>query len=339
MLGATGLSSHVIASELNIYLWEDTISPRIIDAWNQTHDIKLNFYHFDNDDERSLLMLSSEQIPFDVVILDNVSAQIFSHQETFENLSTFTPNQHNGAMWQQACGTHSVPYFWGYVGIAYRKSKVTKPPTKWRELVDIDETMKGHVGLIQDSVETFLPALYSLNFSPLTASVEELKQAYQKLETATPDVLTYEYALSYVRSHSNSDNLYMSLSYSGDQFSLNRYFDNDDWAFALPEGEPYIWVDCLAVNHYSPNKQQAKLFLEFLMQPEIAAINAQDIKAATPNASAMVFMPDSYIKDKTIFLSDDLLTHSIIDSQLSSSNLSQRAKIINSLIKQHEAKP
>ncbi len=339
MLSATGLSSHVIASELNIYLWEDTISPRVIEAWNKTHDTKLNFYHFDNDDERSLLMLSSEQIPFDVVILDNVSAQLFSHQETFEDLSTFSANQYNGAMWQQACGTHSIPYFWGYVGIAYRKSKVSKAPTQWRELVDIDENMKGHVGLIQDSIETLLPALYSLNLSPLTASVKELKQAYEKMEAATPDILTYEYALSYVRSHSNNDGLYMSLSYSGDQFSLNRYFENNDWDFVLPEGRPYIWVDCLAVNNASQNKQQAKLFLEFLMQPEIAAINAQDIKAATPNVNAMAFMPDSYIKDKTIFLTDDLLTHSIIDSQLSSSNLSQRAKIINSLIKQHEAKP
>ncbi|MFV0450081.1 MAG: spermidine/putrescine ABC transporter substrate-binding protein [Vibrio sp.] len=339
MLGATGLSSHTIASELNIYLWEDTISPRVIAAWNKTHDTKLNFYHFDNDDERSLLMLSSERIPFDVVILDNVSAQLFSNQETFEDLSSFNANQYNGAMWQQACGTHSIPYFWGYVGIAYRKSKVSKSPTQWRELVDIDEKMKGHVGLIQDSVETLLPALYSLNLSPLTTSIKELKQAYEKLQATTPDILTYEYALSYVRSHSNNDDLYMALAYSGDQFALNRYFANNDWDFVLPEGNPYIWVDCLAVKNTSQNKQQAKLFLEFLMQPEIAAINAQDIKAATPNVNAMTLMPDSYIKDKTIFLTDDLLTHSIIDSQLSSSNLSQRAKIINSLIKQHEAKP
>ncbi|PNH87601.1 polyamine ABC transporter substrate-binding protein [Vibrio diazotrophicus] len=339
MLGATGLSSQVIASELNIYLWEDTISPRVVEAWNKSHDTQLNFYHFDNDDERSLFMLSSDQIPFDVVILDNVSAQLFSQQDKFEDLSSFDDNQNNAPMWQQACGSHSVPYFWGYVGIVYRKSKISQPPTQWRDLVDVDEKMKGHVGLLEDSVETLLPALYSLNLSPLTASVEDLKKAYEKLEAATPDILTYEYSLSYVRSHSNNNDLYMAVSYSGDQFSLNRYFDNDDWDFVLPEGKPYIWVDCLALNSSSHNKQQAKLFLEFLMQPEIAAMNAQDIKAATPNLKALHLMPASYINNKAILLTDDLLAQSIIDSQLSSSNLSQRAKIINSLIKQHEAKP
>ena len=87
MLGATGL---LVAKSLlqssKIYLWEDTISPRVVDAWNKSHDTQLNFYHFDNDDERSLFMLSSEQIPFDVVILDNVSAQLFSQQDKFEDL-------------------------------------------------------------------------------------------------------------------------------------------------------------------------------------------------------------------------------------------------------------
>ena len=52
------------------------------------------------------------------------------------------------------------------------------------------------------------------------------------------------------------------------------------------------------------------------MQPEIAAMNAQDIKAATPNVKALQLMPDSYINNKAILLTSDLLAQSIIDSQL-----------------------
>jgi len=339
MLIASAFSSFVNASQLNIYLWEDTLSSRVIDAWNKTHDTKINLYHFDNDDERSLLMLKSTELPFDIVVLDNVSAQLFSKGDIFEELSSLKANHNNQPRWQQACGKHSVPYFWGYVGIAYRKSKVPHPPTQWRELVDIDESMKGHVGLLQDSVETLLPALYSLGYSPVTDSVEELKAAYDKVQSSTPDILTFEYALSYVRSHPDHDNLYMSLSYSGDQFSLNRYLQSNDWDFALPEGKPYLWLDCLAINSYSTNKDQAKEFLEFLMRPDIAAINAQDIKSATPNQEALKLLSDSYLNDKAIILPESLLAQSIIDTELSPSNLSVRAKVIHNIIKHHEAQP
>lgn len=334
-----GLSMPVMGQELNIYLWEDTLSPRVIDVWNQTHDTPLHLYHFDNDDERSLLMLNSVQLPFDVVILDNVSAHIFSRQNEFEDLSELSGRDNNFPRWNQACGTHAIPYFWGYVGIAYRKSKVAAPPTHWSQLVNISDELKGHVGLIYDSVETLLPALYSLAYSPITDSLPELKEAYQVMEAATPKVLTYEYALSYVRSHTQNDDLFMALAYSGDHYALNRFFNNDDWAFTLPQGKPYIWIDCLAINSNSQQKAEARAFLEFLMRPDIAAMNAQDMQSATPNRAAMALLPQQDVHDSSLYLSDAQLDQAIIDHELSPRNLSVRAKIINNVIDLHEAKP
>ncbi|MGI2882849.1 polyamine ABC transporter substrate-binding protein [Vibrio furnissii] len=340
LLGGCALTASVQSSELNLYLWEDTLSPRVVDAWHQRHpDTPLNLYHFDNDDERSLLMLKSVQLPFDVVVLDNVSAHIFSRQDLFEDLSHLPNRDNNAAKWNQACGSHAVPYFWGYVGIAYRKSKLAEPPTDWSQLVHIAPNMRGHVGLISDSVETLLPTLYSLGVSPITDSIDVLKQAYLALEQSNPNILTYEYALSYVRSHAENDNLYMALAYSGDQYSLNRFFANDDWSFSLPQGQPYLWVDCMAINSHSLYKPEAKAFLEFLMQPEITAMNAADIRGATPNLRAMHLLPPEYRNDATLFPAPDLVEQGIIDSELSPGNLNVRAKIINSVINQHEAQP
>ncbi|MBY8151760.1 spermidine/putrescine ABC transporter substrate-binding protein [Vibrio fluvialis] len=340
LLGLSILAVPAKSSELNVYLWEDTLSPRVIDAWNQANpDSTIHLYHFDNDDERSLLMLKSIQLPFDIVVLDNVSAHIFSRQDVFEDLSTLPHRNNNAEKWNQACGSHAVPYFWGYVGIAYRKSKLPAPPTQWSQLVNISDDMKGHVGLISDSVETLLPVLYTLGYSPITESVEALKAAYQALEQSNPNILTYEYALSYVRSHAKTDNLYMALAYSGDQYSLNRFYENDDWGFSLPEGRPYLWVDCMAVNSHSVNKQEAKAFLDFLMLPEIAAMNAEDIQAATPNLSALSLMTEEYRNDSSLFPSPYLIDRGIIDSEISPGNLNVRAKIINSVINQHEAQP
>lgn len=204
------------ALELNVYLWEDTIAPSVVEAWHKKTGVSVNLFHFDNDDERSLLMLKSVQLPFDIMVLDNVSAFIFSRQNVFEDLTALPNRANNDPMWLQACGTHAVPYFWGSVGIAYRKSLFDKPPTQWSEVVDIAPAHRGRVGMLKDSVETLLPALYMLNASPITDSIDTLRQAYRLLDAANPHILTYEYVLSYVRSHPQTDNLHMAVSYSGD---------------------------------------------------------------------------------------------------------------------------
>ncbi|WP_420918595.1 polyamine ABC transporter substrate-binding protein [Vibrio aestuarianus] len=337
MLCGFSISMPILSSELNIYLWEDTISPQIISEWSENTETNIHLYHFDNDDERSLLMVKSLQLPFDIVVLDNVSALIYSRLKTFEDLSDLENRKYNDNKWNQACGSHAIPYFWGTVGIAYKKSKVTEAPTKWTDFLDMPDTLKGHVGMLTDTVETLLPALYSQSQSPITDDQAALKNAYQAMLSVNPNILTYEYVLSYVRSHPDSDNLHMALAYSGDQYSLNKYFGGDDWDFVTPNGKPYIWVDCLAINSNSKNKQQAKAFLNYLMLPETAATNAKDIKAATPNLSALKLMPNSYQNDASLFPDPTLLEQGIIDSELIPTNISLRAKIINSILEQHEA--
>ncbi|EEZ01145.1 predicted polyamine sensor NspS involved in biofilm formation [Vibrio sp. RC586] len=327
------------ALELNVYLWEDTIAPSVIDKWQKQTGHSVKLYHFDNDDERSLLMLKSVQLPFDIMVLDNVSAFIFSRQDAFENLTDLPNRNNNDLQWLQACGTNAIPYFWGSVGIAYRKSRFTQPPSQWNEVINIAPEHRGHVGMLKDSVETLLPALYILKASPITESLDLLKQAYHLLDTAKPNILTYEYVLSYVRSHPQADNLHMAVAYSGDHYSLNRFFNQQDWGFIVPEGRPYLWVDCMAVNSSSPNTLEAKAFLDFLMQPEIAAVNAQYIRAATPNYKARALLPAEHRDDKSIYLSEQRLAEGIIDSELSAKNLSLRAKIISSVTHQYEAKP
>lgn len=327
------------ASGLNLYLWEDTLSKQIIHDWQNQSGTALNLFHFDNDDERSLLMLKSFQLPFDIIVLDNVSAQIFARQNKFEDLSALPGRENIASRWNQVCGSHAVPYFWGSVGILYRKNHFKTPPKKWSDLIRPTDHAKKHVGLIQDSIETLYPILNTLDKNPTTDNVDDLKTAYQQMEKINPNILTYEYALSYVRSHKNSNDLYMALAYSGDQNSLNRYFKTDNWGFITPKGTPYIWVDCMAINSNSKLKKQAKALLSYLMRPEVAAQNALDIGAATPNKKALSLLPKRYLQDTSIFPAPNRMKHVMIDQELSPQNLNIRAKIIHSLTTQHEAQP
>lgn len=332
------ISSSVCASSLSVYMWEDSLSPTVRNNWETQSGVPLHLSHFDNDDERSLLMMKSFQLPFDVVVLDNVSAQIYGRIGAFEELTQLKNRTNNAASWNQACGDYAVPYFWGSVGIAYRKDRISIPPKTWQGFVTPPPELVGKIGMINDSTETFLPVLYSLNMSPTTANPTELQEAYPKLLAFNRAVHTYEYILSHIRSQSDDAPVEIALAYSGDQHSLNRYLGQNLWEYVIPEGEMFIWVDCLAVSSHSENKAQAVEFLEYLMTPDVAAKNALDIKAATPNMRATELLPDWYLNDTTLFPPANRLEHALIDSELSAENISLRAKIINRLLSQHEVK-
>jgi spermidine/putrescine transport system substrate-binding protein len=313
------------------------MSQQVISQWTERSGIPLNLYHFDNDDERSLLMLKSVQLPFDLIVLDNVSAQIFSRLNAFEDLSDLENRKNNDPKWNSICGSHAVPYFWGSVGILYRASKVTHIPTQWSDFIEPEPSLIGHIGMIEDSIETLLPAMYAQGFSPISTSQNELKKGYQTVLDFNHNVLTYEYALSYVRSHKESDDLHMALAYSGDQSSLNKYFKSQDWHFVTPEGRPYLWIDCMAINSNSTHKKEAKAFLNYLMEPTIAAQNSLDVGGATPNNEAFKLLPKEYQQDTSVFLEKDRQVDAIIDAELSAENLNLRAKIINNIINNYEA--
>ncbi len=89
------------ANDLNIYLWEDTMSLNVISNWEKQSGDRLHLFRFDNDDERSLLMLKSVQLPFDIIVLDNVSAHIFSRQNTFEDLSDLPNRKYIDPKWNK----------------------------------------------------------------------------------------------------------------------------------------------------------------------------------------------------------------------------------------------
>lgn len=321
---------------INIYMWEDSLSPQVILEWQTLNNQKIKISNFDNDDERNLLMMNSPKLPFDIVVLDNTSAQLYGDLGAFDDLSSLKNTKNNAPRWNQACGRYAIPYFWGSVGIAYRKDRMSTPPQTWNEFLSPRPELRGHIGMITDTVETLLPALSGMGASPITENANDLHQAYSQMQTVLPNIATFEYILSYVRSHDDAENIAMAMAYSGDNYALNRYMNTSTWGYVLPKGQPYIWVDCMAINKNSNNKQQAKALLEYLSQPQVAAENAKYVRAATPNSSALKLMPDWYLNDSTLFPQQIAEGQGQIDAGLSANNISLRAKIIHKLLKDHE---
>jgi spermidine/putrescine transport system substrate-binding protein len=327
--------SLIKADELLLLNWDEYLADSVIEAFEAETGHTIKVVIFDSDNKRDEILSSSAGNQFDLVMIDSVSAQLFGknnvlHSSNIEQLNIL---EKIDPRWRESCGNFGVPYAWGTVGIAYRSDKIETPPSSWSELIVPSTGLKGHVGMLLDQVDTFIPALKLQGDSINTENIEELKNAYIKLLNQKESLLTYEYPISYQEKMGNDSELYMALAYSGDQYVLNGDDEDGPWRYIVPKEGTSAWVDCLSIVESSLNKPAAKQFLSFINRPEVAAENASEIWFATANLNAIKFIDEELVSDESIFPPQQLIDSSEQYQILSNKNISQRSRIIGRLNK------
>lgn len=330
------VSFSLSAKQLNLLMWEDSLSTRVINQWQKETGIAINITHFDSNDDRDILLSGNQNLPFDILVLDNISTNVFAELGKLAQISKIKNRKHHDTFWLETCGEFGMPYFWGSVGVVYRIDKVKSPPKTWAEFIRPPPELSGHIGLLNDTTDSFLPFLLSRGISPNTDNAVALKQTYQAMRRFNRHVLTYQYPLTFINQASNAQQLYLAMAYSGDQHLLNQQHGKDIWRFTTLSQQPQLWVDCLTINKKSAKQAIAKQFISYVSSPNMSATNATEIKAATTNRSARKLLPGWYLNDALLSAETENILVSQMEQVLSAENISLRAKILSQLLIDHE---
>lgn len=329
------------AGNITLLNWEEYLSPEVEQRWEALSGLKIDNVYFDNDEKRDAILLNAQHHKIDLAVVDEIVADRFGKEgRLLEITEAQVPNlKHIGEFWRQRCGNYAIPYFWGTLGIVYRTDKVSPPPTSWRDLLQPQEQHKGHIGMLDDYTDMLAPALFFSGHRLNTENKQELKDAFDILQQQAPDVLTYEYAITYVSSTPDPEQLHMALAYGGDQYALNdRSGQENLWKYSIPQEGTVLWVDCLAISSQSENIDAALSFINYLADPHVAAKNAEEMYFATPNTSALEVASEEYRNDPEIFPPDSVVNRSDLYTELSNGNVEQRLRITNAVRNIHETR-
>ncbi|WP_161629880.1 polyamine ABC transporter substrate-binding protein [Desulfogranum japonicum] len=326
------------AQELTLYTWENYIAEQVVKDFQKHSGIAVKLEYFDSDQVRDETIASISTNRFDLVIFDSISAQIFGKNNKILGISkSEIPNMKNiDKRWQESCGNFGLPYFYGTVGIVYDATKFKKTPTSWKQLLSPETEHQGHVVMVEDMTDSLIPPLLSLGYNVNTEKESELKEAYTLLQKQVPWVLNYKYALTNLQHPGNGKRMHMALGYSGDQYSLNDASGSENWQYIIPEEGTVIWVDCLSIPANSTHKKEALQFLNYLADPEVVAVNTEEIYAAPPVSAARQFMSSEAAKDETLFPPEDFFQKAQMYRILSDKNIRQRRRIFDAIQRQHE---
>ncbi len=326
---------HSQAQELVLLNWDEYLSEGVVEAFTRETGHTIRVVVYDSDPARDDILASTAIKQYDLVVIDSLSAQRFGKIHKLVNLDQqFLPNASKvGSLWRQSCGQYSTPYFWGTLGILYRSDRVNYKPNSWADLLYPRDALKGHVGMQLGFYDTLTPALKLMGTSLNSEDSKEIKTAYGLLQHQKPHVLTYQYALSYLRESKNKDNLHMALGYSGDQYALNGEQDSAPWKYVIPKEGTAIWIDCLSVIASTTKKIAALMFINFINRTDIAVLNANEVGSATTHMSAKKLINKELLEDTSLYPNPDVIGDSEFLKSINAISKQQRGDILRALKK------
>ncbi|HEY6548081.1 MAG TPA: spermidine/putrescine ABC transporter substrate-binding protein, partial [Vicinamibacteria bacterium] len=288
---------------LNLYLWSNYIAPETVKRFEERHGVRVNLDVYDTN-EALLSKVAAGNAPYDVLCPSNYVVEILARQALLAELDharlpnlrhldpRFTDRDYDRG------NRHSIPYFWGSAGIGYRKSAAGVVDS-WAALWD--KRFEGKVLMLDDPRETLGAALKWRGRSLNTTSVEELQEAQALLIRQKPLVKVYDSAN------------YHDVLLSGDvvvAHGWNGQFakvmgQDPDLDYVVPKEGSSLFIDSLVIPASAPHPDLAHAFLDFVMEPEVAAEICMGMGYSTPNRGAVAHLPDKILKNHAIFPSDE----------------------------------
>src|SRR5690606_38700605 len=286
--------------------WGEYIDPDLIDKFEQETGIKVIYETFDSN-EAMMMKVSQGGTAYDIAVpseytiskmneegllipLDHEKLPNLKHiNENFMDLS-FDPDN-----------KYSVPYFWGTVGIVYNPKMLDgREFTSWNDLWDPE--LKNQILLVDGAREVIGMGLNSLHYSLNDTNKEHLQEAKAKLDKLTPNIKAIigdEINLLIA-----NEEAAIGVDWSGEAADI--MWENEDLDYVVPEEGSNLWFDNMVIPSSAMYVDGAHQFINFMLDPENAAQNAEYVGYSTPNKSALEYLPAEITEDERFYPDEEL---------------------------------
>lgn len=308
-----------------VYNWSDYIAEDTIANFEKETGIKVVYDVYDSNETLEAKLLSGSS-GYDVVF---PSARPFAEKQVqagiFADLNkTELPNwKNNDPVILKSLGAIDsgnaklAPYMWGTTGIGYNVKKVREilgPDVKldsWSMIFDpaiASKLAQCGIAVLDDPEDSFTSALIWKGMNPAVsdqASLDAIKAVYM----ATRQNIKYFNSSKYISDLASGD-ICVAMGYSGDVFQARDRAEEAkngvEINFIIPKEGASRWVDVMAIPKDAPHPSNARIFINYLMKPDVAANISNYVSYATPNTEAKKLLDPELAADQSVYPSPEV---------------------------------
>jgi len=286
---------------LNVFNWSEYLPQSVIDKFEQTYNIKVNYSTFSSNEEM-LAKLMAGGGNYDLTVASDFMVEILSKQglitpidkTSLTNLNNIGPQYLNLPF--DRGNKYSVPYMWLAGVISYDSSKIPEGTIKgYKDLWKPE--FKNSLTVLDDERVIIGMTLKMLGYPLNETNPVALQKAKEALIKLQPNIKSYD-SDSPKTSLINGESKAM-FAWGAEGNLAHR--ENPNIKYVIPKEGLFLQQDNFVIPKAAKNIKAAELFMNFIMQPEISAEISHSFPYGNPNIAAYKYIDKKILDDKAVY--------------------------------------
>ena len=292
---------------LRVYTWTDYIDADTIAGFTAETGIEVEYVSFASNEEMLMKLESNGGSEYDIVLASDYVLSTARKEglllpldktllTNYENLNPAYLGQY-----YDPDSAYTIPYAVGSPMIVYNPDMVEGEITSFDDLWD--PQFKDSLCLLDDARVMTGAVLKTLGYSYNTTDDAQLEEAKEKLLALKDNVRVLDYDTAYTYLLSGE----VSAAYLFTPYVIIAQMENPNLVAVFPSEGIGFGIDSLVIPVNAPHPNNAHLFLNYLMRPEVAAGVADYQLYINPNKAAEALIDPSLQDYTALNIPEDLL--------------------------------
>lgn len=277
---------------LTVYNWGEYISDGSEDSidvnkeFEKLTGIKVNYLTFESN-ETMYSQVKSGGVNYDIIIPSDYMIERLINEDMLAEIDTSSLSNYDlideqyKNIYFDPNNEYTVPYNVGMIGIIYNGAKIKDIENSW--MVLWDKKYKDMTLNFNNPRDAFMTAQMILGIDLNTEKKSDWDKAAELLKDGKPNLQAY--VMDEVYGKMETGEAYIAPYYAGDYLTMAE--TNPDLKFFYPKEGTNIFIDSACILKNAQNKEAAMMYLNFLLEPDIATANAEYIGYASPNTAVI----------------------------------------------------
>lgn len=221
---------------------------------------------------------------------------------------------------------YAVPYMFGTVGIGYNVAKVKERlggevPNSWSLIFDpatVAKLADCGVSVLDEANEVYSAMLAYMGADPLTTEMAEFEKAHAVLEKIRPSLRDFNSG-QYISDLATGE-VCVAMGYNGDILQARdraaEAKNGNEISFLMPKEGLSLWFDLMTVPIGAPHLDNGLAYIDYILQPKVAADITNYVFFANPNTKAYEFVSEDVKSDPAVYPTPEVLEKTFVLQEL-----------------------